>query len=192
MILGAKSNSFVFRFPHRFIPEELETKYNTYLKRLPTPFESISDYINHTIQSVTIPSVSADEVEQINGRKTTVDGKNISKHPQYWRQSLDLQRVIPKEFTVNFKSSDGYLNYWALFETFMWYLTVTNKEDYFPDMSLTYLDRDGYEMLVIFMRQPLMKSISEVEMNYSSTSMEFKSFSVTFKYNWFDIDVKQS
>lgn len=190
MILNSKNNQFVFRFPKGFIYPEIEEKYNYYLKRLPTPFENITDYVNHTIQSVTFPSVASDEIEQWVGRKTGVDGKNITKNPQYWRQSLDLDRVVPKEFTVNLKTADGYLNYWVLFETYRYYLTVPNTEDYFPDLNLMYLDRDGYQMLTVDFRQPLMKGISEVEMNYSATAMEFRTFAVNFKYNTFDINVK--
>ncbi len=190
MILNAKNNQFVFRFPKGFIYPEIEEKYNYYLKRLPTPFESITDYVNHTIQSVTFPSVASDEIEQWVGRKTGVDGKNVTKNPQYWRQSLDLERVVPKEFTVNLKTADGYLNYWVLFETYRYYLMIPNTEDYFPDLNLMYLDRDGYQMLTVDFRQPLMKGISEVEMNYSATAMEFRTFSVNFKYNTFDINVK--
>ena len=124
------------------------------------------------------------------GRKTGVDGKNITKNPQYWRQSIDLERAVQKEFTVNLKAVDGYLNYWVLFENYREYLYIPNTEDYFPDMTLSYLDRDGYQMLDVVFRQPLMKSISEVEMNYSATAMEFRTFAVTFKYNTFEIGVR--
>ena len=170
MILNAKNNQFVFRFPKGFIYPNLEEKYNFYLKRLPTPFENITDYVNHTIQSVTFPSVATEEIEQWVGRKTGVDGKNITKNPQYWRQAVDLERAVQKEFTVNLKAADGYLNYWVLFENYREYLYIPNTEDYFPDMTLSYLDRDGYQMLDVVFRQPLMKSISEVEMNYSATA----------------------
>lgn len=190
MILNSKNNSFVFRFPKGFITPELEEKYNFYLKRLPTPFETITDYVNHTIQSVTFPGVSSDEVEQIVGRKTSVEGKPLTKNPQYWRQSLDLDRAFPKEFTVSLKAADGYINYWVLFENYRKYLEVTNMEDYLPDMNIMYLDREGYELITIDFKQPLMKGISEVEMNYASTALEFRVFSVTFKYNTFDIKVK--
>lgn len=190
MILNSKNNQFVFRFPKGFIYPNLEEKYNFYLKRLPTPFENITDYVNHSIQSVTFPSVATEEIEQWVGRKTGVDGKNITKNPQYWRQSIDLERAVQKEFTVNLKAADGYLNYWVLFENYREYLYIPNTEDYFPDMTLGYLDRDGYQMLDVVFRQPLMKSISEVEMNYSSTAMEFRTFAVTFKYNTFEIGVK--
>ena len=178
MILNAKNNQFVFRFPKGFIYPEIEEKYNFYLKRLPTPFESILDYVNHTVQSITFPSVSADIVEQWVGRRTLVDDRTITKNPQIWRQSVDLDRVIPKEFTVNLKAADGYLNYWVLYETFREYLRISNVDDYFPNMNVMYLDREGYQMLTVDFKQPLMTGISEVEMNYSSTAMEFRTFGV--------------
>ena len=190
MILNSKNNQFVFRFPKGFIPADLEEKYNFYLKRLPTPFANITDYVNHTIQSVTFPSVASEEIEQWVGRRTSVGEKFVSKNPQYWRQSLDLERVVPKEFSVNLKAADGYLNYWVLYETYRNYLSVPNMDDYFPDMNIMYLDRDGYQILTVDFKQPIMKGISEVEMNYSSTAIEFRTFTVNFKYNTFNIDVK--
>jgi len=189
MILNSKNNQFVFRFPKGFISKEIEEKYNFYLKRLPTPFENILDYVNHTVQSVSFPSVNADQVEQWVGRKIMSDSRNVTKNPQIWRQTVDLERAVPKEFTVNLKAADGYLNYWVLYETLREYLRISNQEDYLPDMNLRYLDREGYQMLTVDFRQPLYTGISEVEMNYSSTAMEFRTFSVNFKYNWFDINV---
>lgn len=190
MILNSKNNQFVFRFPKGFISPEIENKYNFYLKRLPTPFENILDYVNHTIQSVTFPPVNVDQVEQWVGRRTSVDDVAVTKNQQYWRQAVDLERAFPKEFSVSLKAADGYLNYWVLFETLREYLKIPNKVDYFPDMNLIYLDREGYQLLNIDFKQPLFKGISEVEMNYSATAMEFRLFTVDFKYNWFDINVK--
>ena len=139
----------------------------------------MEDYLNHTIQSVTFPQVSADETEQI-----------LDKRPQYYRNSFDLERVITKEFTVNFKTADGFLNYWVLFEQFQRYLNEQNKKDYFPDMNLLFLDRDGYELVTVTFRQPLIKSIDQLEMSYASNAFEFRTFGLTFKYNLFEINVK--
>ena len=190
MILNSKNNQFVFRFPKGFIYKDIEDKYNFYLKRLPTPFENILDYVNHTIQAVSFPSVNADQVEQWVGRKTYADDTRVTKNPQIWRQTVDLDRIVPKEFTVSMKTADAYLNYWVLYENFRRYLTITNDEEYLPDMNLMYLDREGYQILTVDFKQPLFTGISEVEMNYSSTAMEFNTFNLNFKYNWFDINVK--
>ena len=192
MILNSRANQFVFKFPKGFITKDIETKYNFYLQRLPTPFENITDYVNHTIQSITFPSVSSEEVQQMIGRKMQVDSKTITKNPQYWRQPLDLDRVIPKEFTVTLKAADGFLNYWVLFENYRNYLSINNIEDYFPDFALQYLDREGYQLLKIDMKQPILKGISEIEMNYASTAIEFRTFTMNFMYNTFDINVNEN
>ncbi len=194
MILNSKNSQFIFKFPRGFVYKNIEEKYNFYLKRLPTPFETITDYINHTIQSVVFPSVSTDEVEQWNGRLVSIDtpeGRRTgTKNPQYWRQSVDLERAVPKEFTVTFKVADGYLNYWVLYEVYRNYLLIPEMNDYFPDLHIMFLDREGYQILTVTYRQPIIKSISEVEMNYSSYGMDFRTFSLGFKYNNFDIAVK--
>lgn len=190
MLLNSKNNQFVFRFPKGFIYSEIEKKYNYYINRLPTPFENMTDYVNHTIQSVTFPAVGSDEVEQWVGLKTDLPGgQHLTKKTVAWRQSLDMNRIIPKEFSVNFKATDAYLNYWVMFELFQKYLEVTNKEDFLPNLDLMYLDRDGHQILRIKLFDVLMKGISEVEMSYSATAMEFRTFSCTFKYNYFEIDV---
>jgi len=179
MILNAKSNQFIAKLPKGFLYPELNEKYSFYLKRLPTPFENIEDYLNHTISSVTFPQVNADEAQQI-----------LDKRPQFWRQSFELERIIVKEFTINFKTADGYLNYWVLFEQFQLYLEEPNRKDYFPDMDLIFLDRDGYQLVTVTFTQPLMKAMDSLEMNYGSNAFEFRTFGVTFKYNWFNIAVK--
>ena len=149
----------------------------------------MTDYINHTIQTVTFPSVASDEIEQFVGRKTIVNDHNLTKNPQYWRQALDLERIIAKEFTVTLKAADGFINYWALFENYKQYLTIPNQQDYFPDFTLDYLDRNGHQILTMYFKQPLIKSLSEIEMNYTANAIEFRTFTIGFKYNSFEIRV---
>lgn len=192
MILNSKTNQFVFRFPKNFIPEDVEKKYNFYLKKLPTPFENILDYVNHTIQSVTFPSVTADVVEQVQGRRTFSEpgGAMLTKNPQIWRQTVDLEKAIDKSFTVQMKAADGYLNYWVLFETFRRDIQITNEEEYIPDMNMIYLDYAGYQLLTVDFKQPLFVGLSEIEMNYANVTLDFRTISATFRYNTFDINVK--
>jgi len=179
MILNGRSNQFVFKFPKGFLDKELQDKYSFYLKRTPSVFENIEDYLNHTVASVTFPSMSSEETEQI-----------LDKRPQFWRQSFDLERIITKEFTVNFKTVDGFLNYWILFEQFQRYLFEQSKRDYFPDMKLQFLDREGYQMCEVEFEQTLMKGIDSLEMSYGANGFDFRTFGVTFKYNLFKINVK--
>jgi hypothetical protein len=179
MILNAKSNQFVLNLPKGFLYPEVAEKFEFYLKKNPTPFDTVESYLNHTIQSVNFPSVAANEVEQM-----------LDKRPQFWREALDLERLVTKEFTINFKTADGYLNYWILFEQFRQFLYEGNTKDYFPDFNLRFLDRQGYQMLNIVFTQPLMKSMDSIEMSYAQSGLDFRTFGVTFKYNQFEIKIE--
>lgn len=179
MILNARNNNFVFRFPQGFIFPELETKYVKYLRRMNTPFDRVHDYLNHTVQSVTFPSISTGMVIQ-----------TLDKIPQNWRQTVDMSKAMAKEMTVNFQATDGYLNYWLMFEQFQEYIRLENNvTEYFPDFSLQFLDRVGYQLLNVKIMQPIMISLDAVEMSYSSIIPDFKSFSATFAFNHFELEV---
>lgn len=178
MILNARNNQFVFKFPVGFLYPEVKRKYDSYLRRMHTPFSDMESYLNHTIQSVSFPAISSNESEQI-----------LDKFPHFSREALDLERIISKEFTVNLKTTDGYLNYWVMFEQYLSYLQVSNTKDHFPDMNLIFLDRFGYQLVTVSFIKPLMKRLDSIEMSYGSNAFDFKTFGVDFKYNNFEIKV---
>lgn len=193
MILNSKSNQFKILLPIGFIPDSIEQKYSRFLKRMPTPFPSIRDYVNHSIQSITFPSVSAEVIEQANGRSSYSepgdDGEMdfLTKNPRYIKGSLDMSRLLDKSFNVTFKLSDGCLNYWILFEVFQEFLQTYNTEQYKPNFLIHYLDSFGYQINTIEYDKILITGISEVEMNYSALTYEFRTFNMTFKYSNFYI-----
>jgi hypothetical protein len=193
MILNAKSNQFRFLFPKGFIYPEIEEKYSRFLKKIPGPFESMNDYVNHTIQGISFPSVQADTNEQINGREVYSDidsNENfLTKNPRSVKGSFDMSRVLDKNFTVTLKASDGFLNYWILFENLQKFLQVYNPDQCVPDFQIQYLDYMGYQFSTINYRNVLFTGISEMELTYSSVAMDFRTFTVNFKYSNFDIQV---
>lgn len=193
MILNAKSNQFRFLFPKGFIDSSIEAKYTKFLKKIPGPFESMNDYVNHTIQSISFPGVTAESLEQINGREvfSQEDARDgfLTKNPRNIKNSFDLSRNIDKSFTVTLKASDGYLNYWILFENLQKFLQVYNNQQYMPDFQIQYLDFMGYQFSTINYRQILFLGISDLEMSYASINMDFKTFTLNFKYSNFDIQV---
>lgn len=193
MILNAKSNQFRFLFPKGFIYPEIEEKYSRFLKKIPGPFESMNDYVNHTIQGITFPSIQADTNEQINGREVYSDNDSnenfLTKNPRSVKGSFDLSRVLDKNFTVTLKAADGFLNYWILFENLQKFLQVYNPDQYVPDFQIQYLDFMGYQFSTINYRKVLFTGISEMELAYNSVAMDFRTFTVSFKYSNFDIQV---
>ena len=65
MILNSRNNSYDFRFPRKFIPEEVAEKYKKYLNRVPGGLlaEPI-DFVNYSIQGLNIPGVTFEPIQQ--------------------------------------------------------------------------------------------------------------------------------
>lgn len=194
MILNSKSNQFVFNLPNDFIFDEISKKYDPYIKKLYTPFNNTIDYLNHTIQSVSLPNLNIDVVEQNVGpiRYTEnindSDNTKLTKNEMRYRDSDDLRNVV-KDLSITFKLTDSYLNYWILFENLMMFNDVSNTKDYFSDFIINFLNREGYIVLNVEFKMPVLLSISDVELSYSQVAIEFKTFTMGFVYNNININL---
>ena len=103
-ILNARNNDFIFKYPVDFIPKEIADEYNKRLRNIPTPYKRAGDFLNSTIQGISFPSFDVSTVEQNAFDKRTYKG------------AFDLQQSVSREFTVTHKLTEGYINYWLLFE----------------------------------------------------------------------------
>lgn len=172
MILTSKSNNFIVRFNRGFFYPSIVERYETYLKRLPIPYENLHDYMTASIQACTFPSLTAESVEQV-----LYEDNYTSKG------GMRLERYLTREFTLTFKLYEGYINYWVMFDMFKAFYDLDNKEAFLPDVTISFLDQTGFEFIAVELTQILMTSISELELNYSSNTAEFKNFTINFKYN---------
>jgi hypothetical protein len=176
MILNAKNNNFIVRFAKGWFYPSVTQKYETYIKRLPIPYENLHDYMTASVQSMTFPALTAEPVEQI-----LYEDNYTSKG------GLRLERYLDRNFTLTFKLYEGYINYWVMFDTFRAFYDLDNKEKFMPDVTLSFLDQTGFEFIAVELHQVLITNISEVELNYSSNTADFKTFSMTFRYNYIKI-----
>jgi hypothetical protein len=56
MILQNRNDLFKIELPRVFIPTDIKERYSPYVFRMPTPVQDISDLVNYSIQSITIPN----------------------------------------------------------------------------------------------------------------------------------------
>lgn len=176
MILNSKNSNFIFNFPKNFIYNNIQERYKTYLKRLPLPYDSVSDYMNASIQSITFPGGSVENTEQM-----------LYEDKVKWKGGLDVNNQINKEFTITFKNYEGYINYWIMFDLFLEFNSYDNDREFLPDVNISFLDHSGYEFIVFEYKQLLFNEISELELNFSSNISEFQNFTCSFTYNYFNI-----
>jgi hypothetical protein len=174
MILNSRNNSYDFKFPRKFIPEEVVNKYKKYLQKVPGALlaEPV-DFINYSIQGINIPGVSFDPVSLQDNDGTI----------RYHRGAVPIQNTINREFTVSMQLLDGYINYWIMMDTLLYYYARSTKEPYAPDVTLRILDAEGASVAYMEFQKPILKSINDLNLNFSENISAFNTFEVSFTYN---------
>lgn len=176
MILNSRNNNFIVGFPKTFLYQRVQERYAPLLKRLPLPYDSVTDYLNASIQSMTMPSISAENVSQ-----------TLYEDGIQWKGGYRIGKYMEKDFTITFKSYEAYVNYWIMFDQFQEFLAYDNENQYLPNMTLSFLDQDGFELVVFEFKQITMTGLSELELNFSSNTAEFNNFTCDFHYNYLTI-----
>jgi hypothetical protein len=182
MILNSRPNLFQFSFTRKFIPEHIAAKYRPYLNRIPgNLIEEPIDFINYTIQSINLPAVSYEPVQQ-----SQFPGRQI-----LFRNSLPVMELFQKELTISLQLVDGYINYWILLETLLYYYNFSTEDPYIEDQNINILDAEGNVIVTLCLQKPLLKSISDLQVSFGTNVAEFKTFDLNLSYNQLDIRIFQ-
>jgi hypothetical protein len=118
---------------------------------LPLPYESVQDYLTASIQAVSFPSIDIEPVEQ-----TLYEDPHTSKGGKRFETYLD------RTFTITFKTYEGYINYWIMFDLIRKYYDLDNPEEFLPDINLTFMDHTGFELMTINFHQIVLTGLSEL------------------------------
>lgn len=177
MILNSKYNSFYFNFPKGFFSERITQKYIKYIQKQPIPFDSVQAYVNSTIQSMGFPGMTLDSVEQVRPL-----GKKIS-----YKGSTPVQDLFNKEFNINFKMADGFINYFIMLDTILDFANFGNPNLFVQTLPVRIMDNEGNVVISVNFIEVLFTSFSELQFSYTSNNFDFSSFTLGFKCNYLDI-----
>jgi hypothetical protein len=177
MILNPKGNSFYFNFPKGFFSDTVTNKYADYIKKQPIPFDNVQQYLNSTIQSVGFPGLTIDSVEQV---------RNFGKKIAY-KSSTPIQDLFTRDFTINFKQTDGFVNYFIMLDTVLHFLNFENPQVHLQNLPLRIMDNEGNVVFSVTFIEVLFTSLSQLEFAYTSNNPQFAAFSLGFKCNYIDI-----
>jgi hypothetical protein len=181
MLLNARNNLFEFNFPKTFMPDTVSKKYKGYLNRIPgNVIEEPIDFINYTIQSINIPGIGYEPVEQLQK-----PGRNIQ-----YRDARPVQELFQKELTVTFQLVDGYINYWMMQDLLRYYYAFENRQPFLEDLNVRMLDSEGNALVTARLIRPIMKNMGDLSLSFASNVAEFTTFDVTFGYNELDIKIE--
>jgi hypothetical protein len=176
--LSSQSSQFIFNLPSTFLPNETIETYTPILEKNWVQYENVIDYLNSTIKSVNFPGISFDLPKQIRMR-----GKERSFKP-----STNVQDIITtRELQVTFRSVDADLNYWLMFDIInKHYLDVENQ--FLDPFTITCVDIHRDAIYVIKFYEIILKSLSDNNFNYSQQKVNSKEFTITFNFNFYDIE----
>lgn len=180
-MLSSRNNSFDFKFPRKFIPEVVAAKYRKYMDKIPGALlaEPI-DIVNYSIQGINIPGVSFDPV-------TLQDNDGTLR---YHRGAQPIQNTIAREFTVTMQLLDGYINYWIMMDTLLYYYARSTKEPYCSDLTLRILDAEGASVAYMEFQKPILKSMNDLNLSFSENVAAFNTFELNFVYNKLDLKIE--
>jgi hypothetical protein len=183
MFLNHRNDLFKVEFPKVFIPKSIKDKYRPYLAKLPNLFsDDVSDVVNYSIKNVTIPNLNYDPVQQITPGYDRDFKKGKTKR---WRSAISKDELYDKTFEVTMGLLDGQINYWIMFETFLWYYEHSNRAPYAFDFPVRILDTEGNLIYSIIFVEVLFVGISEFVLSFAEPEVDQKEFDLTFEFNQF-------
>ena len=195
--LSPRWDLFRFSFPKDFLPQAVSEKYMKVLSRNAGVIVTPIDYLNESIQSVSIPGISDINIQQQQHSSNTITRSNtpgrkiINVEPKtditYTTANNPLDK-IDKEFKVNFRMNQGLYNYFMLYETIFY--RVCKPLDYGPDrvLYIELLDESGTIRARIKFFDVYIDGIDGLDFDYSKLDRESNNFTVSFKFNNIDFE----
>lgn len=194
--LSPRYDLIKFHLPKTFIPKEIEEKYTALLNKDAYTLRSSMDYLNESIQSITLPGLSDITItQQQHGSNSIIPGNGLGSlintepmHEITYISSGNPLEKMDKEFKVTFRLNQGLYNYFMLYETAFYY--ACRKERWHPEdvMYIEILNEDGVVISKVKFMDVYMNGIDGLEFDYTKVDRESSSFDVTFKFNNIDFE----
>lgn len=186
-----------FYLPKTFIPTDVEEKYTKYLNSDSYIMKSAIDYLNESIQGVTMPGISGLTMTQqqhgsnnipVNLAKTRTRLNVEPMHEIAHISSGNPLEKMDKEFKVTFRTNQSLLNYFMLYETAFHYACREYRWNGERVMYIEILNEDGTVIAKVKFMDVYIEGIEGLEFNYNKIEREANTFDVTFKFNNIDIE----
>jgi hypothetical protein len=85
---------------------------------------------------------------------------------------------------------DGWINYWMAIDTFNYYYNLSGKVSHVPEGNgIQMLDGEGNVLVTVKLRQMVWISVSNLDLNFSSNTVEFQTFDLVFHHNFLEFKV---
>ncbi len=172
MIITARQDQFEFEFPISFIPQIIKDKYSDYLNRLPSPITDTREFVNHSVQIISMPAISYEPAVQ------NQIGTEIG-----YRSSTPYNNLFEKDFQITFELAEGMINYFILFETFLYWYAFQTKPLYLDPFRIYFTDTNGIRITSMVMSDILFTGVDKFECDFTNNTTDPIQFNASFKFN---------
>lgn len=194
--LTPRFDLFKFLLPIDFLPESIVGKYRNILIQGAGVMQSPIDYLNESIQSITIPGISDLNIVQQQTSHNSINRtqRNLGRintepiHEQTYLGSDNPLSKISKEFKVTFRLNQGLYNYFMVYETIFYRYLKDIGEQQDELFMIDLLDETGKITSRIKLFDVFIDGIDGLDFTYSKVDRESNSFDVTFKFNNIDFE----
>ena len=174
-ILNAKANMFTIWFPPNFFYPSVVKNWEPVVKRLKLPYQTLEDFFNASIQSVSMPAIDLNTVTQ-QQRQFEINYKG----------GKELEPQFEKTLDVTFKLAEGFITYWIIFDQIEEFLRYKEGDVFWPSMYVSFLDMHGLELVAFEFNKIVPTGLSNFDVSYATTAADFNTFSLGLKYNRFN------
>ena len=185
-----------FYLPKTFIPTDVEEKYTKYLNSDSFIMKTAIDYLNESIQGVTMPGISGLTMTQQqhgsnNIKLNTKNRTRINVEPMHEITHISSGNPLEKmdkEFKVTFRTNQSMLNYFMLYETAFHHACREYRHEPERVMYIEILNEEGVVIAKVKFMDVYIDGIDGIEFNYNKVEREANTFDVTFKFNNIDFE----
>lgn len=194
--LKGRQDNWRLLFDKDFIPDEITEKYTKVLNMRKSFITQPVDFINETIQKVQVLGFSgATFAQQQTTRNTpTRNAERIAENnfqgsydDVQYRAVTSPVSIIDKTLNVQFRMSQGYLNYFILFESFFYkYCRDTDNGQLDTHFNIDIYNEFGEIYARVVLYKPVIDAMDMLDLDFTQPVAQSQTFQVTFKYSNID------
>lgn len=192
--LSPRFDLFSFKIPKDWFPDEVLEKYRKILSKDNAVSCDPVDYINESIQGITLSGlselVSVQPQTSLNPINRGLGKINREPHQENsYKSTSNPLTNSERQITVTMRQNQGLYNYFMMYESIFWHICKHTDFSRGEDMFEVFiLDEMGSPSSVIKLFQPLVSSIDGLEFTFNKTERNVETFNVTFNFNNLDYD----
>lgn len=194
--LKGRQDNWRLLFDKDFIPDEITEKYTKVLNMRKSFITQPVDFINETIQKVQVLGFSgATFAQQQTTRNTPTRNADRIAENNFQGSYDDVQyravtspvSIIDKTLNVQFRMSQGYLNYFILFESFFYkYCRDTDNGQLDTHFNIDIYNEFGEIYARVVLYKPVIDAMDMLDLDFTQPVAQSQTFQVTFKYSNID------